>query len=324
VTEKKIIAVVGATGQQGGGLMRAILDDPDGPFTARAITRNPDSAAAKALAARGAEVVPADLNHDASLRIAFEGAYGAFVVTNYWEPRTADEEAKRSPARMELQQAWNAASAAKATELKHVVWSTLEDTRPHFKHLGSDAPDLEGEYKVPHFDAKADANAYFVDLGVPTTFLETTFYYDWLIRRAHRDSDGRLVLDLPIGDRALNMVATEDIGRTAYGILLAGPRFIGRAVGLAGDRLTGEQMTQALTAVLGENVIYRPITPHQERKAEHPFAEEMANMYQFFTEAVESLHAHRDLARIRTINPRLKSFDEWLAEHRDEAKSTLL
>ncbi|MEV5889524.1 NmrA family NAD(P)-binding protein [Nonomuraea fuscirosea] len=140
MTEKKIIAVVGATGSQGSGLARAILDNWNGPFTARALTRNPDSPAAKELAGRGAEVVRADLDDEAGLRAAFDGAYGAFVVTNYREQRTGEQAATRSRARMERDQAANAARAAKAAGLKHVVWSTLEDTRPHFTFLGSEPP----------------------------------------------------------------------------------------------------------------------------------------------------------------------------------------
>jgi uncharacterized protein YbjT (DUF2867 family) len=91
MTDKKIIAVVGATGSQGGGLVRAILADPEGPFTVRALTRSADSAAAKEFAAQGAEVVEADLDDEASLRKAFDGAYGAFVVTNLWVQRTPEE-----------------------------------------------------------------------------------------------------------------------------------------------------------------------------------------------------------------------------------------
>jgi uncharacterized protein YbjT (DUF2867 family) len=247
-----------------------------------------------------------------------EGAYGAFVVTNYWEPRTPEQQGQRPASRLEMEQAWNAASAARATGLHHVVWSTLEDTRPYFKHLDSDAPDVEGEYKVPHFDAKAEANAYFADLGVPTTFLETTFYFDWLLLNSRRDPDGRLVLSLPIGDSVLSMVAPEDIGRTAYGIFRAGPRFIGRAVGLAGEHLSGREVAEIFTKVLGEDVVYRPSTPRQERESDHPFAAEMANMYQFFLEAAESFRAHRDLDRVRKINPQLSSLADWLTEHRDE------
>src|ERR1700737_2764514 len=89
---KKVIAVVGATGAQGGGLVRAILNDKNGPFTARAITRNVNSAKAKAWADAGAEVVTADLDDVKSLRKAFEGPPGAFCVTNFWEHLTPEQQ----------------------------------------------------------------------------------------------------------------------------------------------------------------------------------------------------------------------------------------
>ncbi|WP_433368673.1 NmrA/HSCARG family protein [Actinoplanes sp. CA-142083] len=320
MTDKKIIAVVGATGSQGGGLARAILDDPDGPFALRALTRDVDSPKAKELAARGAEVVRADLDDEASVRKAFEGAYGAFVVTNYWAPLTPEEEAARSRARMELEQAETAARAAKAAGLKHVVWSTLEDTRPHFEYAESAIPTLAEGYKVPHFDAKGEANAYFSAQGVPTTFLETTFYYESLLagQGPSRGADGRLALTIPMGESPLSLVAVEDIGRTAYGIFLAGPRYVGRAVGLAGAHYTGAELAALFTRVLGEQVDYRPLTHDQVRAAGFPAADEVAGTFQFYAEAAESFVGHRDLDNVREINPRLKPLEEWITEHRDE------
>src|SRR6185503_6488486 len=177
MAEKKIIAVVGATGAQGGGLIRAILADSAGPFAARALTRDAQSGQARDLASQGVEVVEADLDDETSLRKAFDGAYGAYVVTNFWAHRTPEQEQARSRAQMELDQAAAAARAAKDADLRHVVWSTLEDTRPHFARLGVEVPNALGNYKVPHFDAKAEANAFFIGLGVPTTFLQTAAYY---------------------------------------------------------------------------------------------------------------------------------------------------
>src|SRR5213078_2959500 len=101
----KIIAVVGATGAQGGGLVRAILADKAGGFTARAITRNASSDKAQALKQLGAEVVSADLDDAASVKRAFDGAYGAFCVTNFWEHFSPEKEQV---------QARNMAQAAKA------------------------------------------------------------------------------------------------------------------------------------------------------------------------------------------------------------------
>jgi uncharacterized protein YbjT (DUF2867 family) len=320
MTEKKIIAVVGATGSQGGGLARAILDDQDGPFALRALTRDTDSRKAKDFAARGAEVVETDLDDAASVRRAFDGAYGAYVVTNFWVPRTPEEEAARTRAQMELDQAATAAQAAKDAGLRHVVWSTLEDTRPHFTHLGTELPTLLDAYKVPHFDAKGEANALFTQLGVPTTFLETTMYYEAFLsgQGPHRDGNGELVLTNPMGESVLALVASEDIGRTAYGIFLAGSRYIGRTVGLAGAHVTGTQLAELFTKVLGEQVYYRPLTPDQLRASGAPGVIETANMYQFYADAADSFVTARDLDVVRAINPRLQSLEDWLVEHKDE------
>nr|WP_296066921.1 NmrA/HSCARG family protein [uncultured Actinoplanes sp.] len=320
MSDKKIIAVLGSTGSQGGGLVRAILDDPDGPFAVRAITRNAGSAKAQEYAARGAEVVEADLDDEASVKAAFDGAYGAYIVTNFWDQLTPEEEAVRTRSQREKEQARNAARAAKAAGLRHVVWSTLEDTRPHFEHLGSELPDLEHGYKVPHFDVKGEANAYFLELGVPTTFLETTFYYESFLQGQgpRRDQNGRLTLTLPMGGSVFAMVASEDIGRTAYGIFQAGPRFIGRTVGLAGAHATGDELAELFGKVLGEKVVYAPITHDQMRAADWALAKEIGNMFQFYTEAADTFIGNRDLDLVRSINPRLKPLDEWLAEHRDE------
>jgi NAD(P)-dependent dehydrogenase (short-subunit alcohol dehydrogenase family) len=165
VSTKKVIAVVGATGRQGGGLARAILADPLGDFTVRALTRNPESAPARRLANHGAEVVAADLNDEMSLRSAFDGAYGAFVVTDFFARRTAEQEAGQNPAQLEITQAGNAPRAAKAELLRHVIWSTAEDTRRHFASDPADVPRTMGGYAVPHLDAKAEANSLFTDLG---------------------------------------------------------------------------------------------------------------------------------------------------------------
>src|SRR4026208_1933699 len=120
----KIIAVVGATGVQGGGLARAILADPSSGLSVRAITRDPSKDNAKALAAKGAEVVSANLDDVESLKKASAGAHGVFGVTNCWEHFSAEKEKA---------QAKNIAEAAKAAGVKHVVWSTLEDTRKWMK-----------------------------------------------------------------------------------------------------------------------------------------------------------------------------------------------
>jgi uncharacterized protein YbjT (DUF2867 family) len=318
--EKKLIAVVGGTGAQGGGLVRAILADAEGPFIARALTRDAGSGKARELASQGVEVVEADLDDETSVRKAFDGAYGAFVVTNFWAQRTLEQEKARTRAEMELAQAAAAARAAKDVGLRHVVWSTLEDTRPHFERLGIDVPTVFSSYKVPHFDAKGEANAFFSELGVPTTFLQTTFYYEAFLdgQGPHRDENGELVLTNPMAGAKMALVAADDIGKTALAVFRRGDEFISKTVSIAGAHATGEELAAKFTRVLGEKVVYRPFTHDEVRASGQPGALEIANMYQFYSDASEYFTGVRDLGLVRELNPGLRSLDSWLDEHKSE------
>ena len=307
--DRKVIAVVGATGAQGGGLARAILDDPDGGFAVRAITRNIAGDKAKALAARGADVVAADLDDPASLRRAFEGAYGAYCVTNFWEHFSPEKEKA---------QARNLAQAAKAAGVRHVIWSTLEDTRQFMPLSDARMPTLMGQYKVPHFDAKGESNAYFTEAGVPTTFLLTSFYWDNLIHFGlgpKPGADGVLEFTLPMGDAPLPGIAVEDIGRSAYGIFKQGDALIGKTVGIVGESLTGAQMAEGLARALGRPVRYNAVTPAQFRGFGFPGADDLGNMFQFKQEFAREFGAPRDAAGTRALDPALQTYAQWLQAH---------
>jgi uncharacterized protein YbjT (DUF2867 family) len=311
MSNPKIIAVFGATGAQGGGLTRAILDDPGGGFAVRAVTRDIHSDKARALAESGAEVVAADVDDEVSLRRALEGAYGAYFVTFFW--------AHFSP-EIEKDEARNMATAAKAVGLRHAIWSTLEDTRLWVPLDDDRMPTLMEHYKVPHFDAKGESNRIFTELGVPTTFLLTSFYWDNLIHFGmgpRRDSDGRLVFSLPMDDKKLPGIAAEDIGRCAYGIFKQGETYIGRTVGIAGEHLTGEQMAAALSDAFGEEVRYRSIPSEVYRASGFPGAEDLGNMFQFKRDFEADFCGARDPAVARALNPGLKSFRKWLELNKD-------
>jgi uncharacterized protein YbjT (DUF2867 family) len=310
--EKKIIAVVGATGAQGGGLARAILADRNGPFTVRAITRKPDSDKAQALRAQGAEVVVADADDEASLERAFAGAYGVFALTNFWE--------HFSPER-ELAQARNQAQAAKNACVQHVIWSTLEDTRRWVPLSDDRMPTLMGKYKVPHFDAKGEADNIFRELGVPTTFLLTAYYWDNLIyfgAGPQRGPDGVLAITFPMDDKALPAIAVEDIGKAAYAIFKRGPEFINKTVGIAGEHLTGQQMASALTDALGQEIRYNNVPPEVYRSFGFPGADDLGNMFQFKRDFNDYYCGARNLEFSRSLNPELQTFQEWLALHKNE------
>jgi len=308
---KKIIAVAGATGAQGGGLTRAILADPNGGFAVRALTRDVNSDKAKALAAAGAEVVAADVDDVESLKKAFKGAYGAYCVTFFWDHFSPEREG---------QQARNMAIAAKDADVKHAIWSTFEDTRKSIPLSDNRMPTLQGKYKVPHFDSKADANHYFTELGVPVTFLYTSFYWDNLIHFGmgpKKGADGKLAFTLPMGDKLLPAMAASDIGACAYGIFKRGSEFIGKTVGVAGEHLTGTEMAAELSKALGQPVAYNAVPPDVYRSFGFPGADDLGNMFQFKADFQSLYCGNRPLALSRELNPKLQTFAQWLAVNKD-------
>ena len=306
----RIITVFGATGAQGGGLARALLADPASGFTVRAVTRKPDSDAGRALAKAGAEVVAADLDDAASVQRAMSGAWGAFCVTNFWEHFSPDKE---------LAQAGAMADAAAQAGVQHVIWSTLEDTRTFFAADGKRMPVLMGRYNVPHFDAKGEANALFTS-KVPTTLLYTSFYWDNLIHFGmgpKKGPDGVLAFTLPMADKRLSGIAAEDIGKCAGGIFREGAVHVGKAVGIAGEHLTGAQMAAELTQVLGQAVRYNAVTPEQYRGFGFPGAEDLGNMFQFYAEFEAAFMKARPVEVARRLNPELQTFAAFLARNKD-------
>ena len=311
MADKKIIAVVGATGTQGGGLARAILDDPNGGFALRAVTRDANKDKAQALKARGAEVVQADLDDVESLKKAFAGAHAVFGVTNFWEHFSAEKEKA---------QAKNIADAARAAGVKHVVWSTLEDTRTLMSADDTRMPMLQQKYRVPHFDAKAEANAYFA--GLPVTYLVTSFYWDNLYMfglAPKRDKDGKYSWAFPMGTAKMAGIAAEDIGKTAYGILKAGQQYVGKTVGILGEALTIEEMGQKLSKGLGlPSIYYHAAGADEYRGYGFPGADEMGNMFQVYRDFEKQVLGARSADTARSLNPALQNFDTFVSKNKDK------
>jgi uncharacterized protein YbjT (DUF2867 family) len=310
MADKKIIAILGATGAQGGGLARAILADPNGGFAARVITRHVNGAKAQELAKLGTEVVAADVDNPESLRKAFEGAYGAYCVTFFWAHFSVEKE---------MAEAKSMAGAAKAAGLKHVIWSTLEDTRKWVPLEDNRMPTLQGKYKVPHFDGKGESDHFFTDAGVPTTFLLTSFYWDNFIffgMGPAKGPDGKLAITFPMGDKKLPGIAAEDIGKCAYGIFKRGTEFIGKTVAISGENLTGAQMAAVFSEVLGKPVAYNAVPAEVYRKFGFPGADDLGNMFQFKCDFEDYFCGARDPAFARSLNPALQDFKTWLTRNK--------
>lgn len=311
---KKIIAVVGATGAQGKGLIHAVLNDKSGGFQIRAITRNAGSDKAKELTKLGVEVVEANVDDKASLVKAFEGAYGAYCVTFFWEHFSPEKENIHAK---------NMADAAVEAGIKHVIWSTLEDTRKWIPLSDDRMPTLHGKYKVPHFDAKGESNVYFEKSGVPYTLLNTSFYWENFIyfgAGPQKGSDGKLAITFPLGDKKLAGIASDDIGKCAYAIFKAGNEYQGKTVGIAGEHLTGKQMAEGFTKHLGVEVKYNAVPPAVYRSFGFPGADDLGNMYQFNADFDTEFCGARDINATKKLNPELFNFDSWLIKNKEAIK----
>lgn len=306
---KKVIVVFGATGAQGGGLVHAILNDKNSEFAVRAVTRDTNSDKAKELAKLGAEVVAGDVDDLKSMKRVLEGAYGAYFVTFFWTHFSPEKEM----AEVKLM-----AETAKEANLQHVIWSTLEDVRKYVPLEDDRLPTLHGKYKVPHFDGKGESDQYFIDAGVPVTFMLASYYWENLIyfgMGPKRGANGKLAITFPMGNKKMAGIAAGDIGKCAYGIFKNKDKFLGKRIGIAGDQLTCTEMANALAKAVGEEVVYNEITPEQYRGFGFPGADDLGNMFQFYRDFDDVCNSVRDVKRSREINPELKSFDMWLSEN---------
>jgi len=309
MSQKKIIVVFGATGAQGSGLAKAILSDQNSEFAVRAVTRDTSSDKAKELEKMGAVLVTADIDDKESMKQALAGAYGAYFVTFFW--------AHFSPEK-EVAEAKHMAEAAKEAGLQHAIWSTLEDVRKYVPLEDNRMPTLQGKYKVPHFDGKGESDHFFTDAGVPTTFLLPSFYWDNFIyfgSGPKRGADGKLAITFPMGNKKMAGIASEDIGKCAYGIFRKGAELIGKNIGIAGEQLTCNEIAGKLSKALGEEVIYHEVTPDQYRGFGFPGADDLGNMFQFYRDFDEVCNRTRDVNFSRVLNPELKDFDTWLKEN---------
>jgi uncharacterized protein YbjT (DUF2867 family) len=307
--QKKVIVIFGATGAQGGGLAHAILNDRGSEFSVRAVTRNANSDKAKQLAKMGADIVSGNIDDAESMKRILTGAYGAYFVTFFWDHFSAEKETA---------EAKSMASVAKEAGLKHVIWSTLEDVRQYVPLDDDSMPTLQGKYKVPHFDGKGEADHFFTEAGLPVTFMLASFYWDNMIyfgMGPKRGEDGKLAITLPMGDKEMAGIGSDDIGKCAYGIFKKGESLIGKRVGVAGEKITCADMAASLSDALGEEVVYNKITPAQFRSFGFPGADDLGNMFQFYHDFDEVCNSIRDVDHSRQLNPELKSFEMWLAEN---------
>ncbi|XP_040108549.1 nmrA-like family domain-containing protein 1 isoform X2 [Oryx dammah] len=304
MTSKKIIAVFGATGAQGGSVARAVLEGKK--YVVRALTRDVTRPKAQALRDLGAEVVEGDLNDKASVEAALKGAYGAFLVTNFWDHSSKEKEVCQGKV---------VADVAKSEGLKHVVYSGLENV----KRL------TNGKLEVLHFDGKGEVEEYFWSIGVPMTSVGGAAYFENFFGplKPVKASDGDYyTLGLPhclLGDIPMDGISVADIGAVVCSIFNSPEEFVGKAVGLSAEALTIQQYADVLSKSLGKEVRDAKVNhpPEAYEKLEFPGAKEMANMCRFY-----QMKPDRDIKLTHRLNPKVKSFSQFISENQAALKSS--
>ena len=278
----KIIAVTGATGQQGGAIARKLLTDG---WKVRALTRDVEKPAAQELKALGAEIVPGDMDDRAQLEAAFNGAYGVFSVQNFWLPNVGFEG--------EIQQGKNVADAAKAAGVEHLVYSSVGAA-----HRGMGQK---------HFESKWIIEQYIHSLDIPyTIFRPAAFFENFNWERAALLNGTFNALGLrPEKERQL--IAVEDVG-VFVALAFATPKqYLGKTIELAGDALTESQLADTFAKVIGRPVRLTMPSGGSGRRSD----EEMTAMFNFFNgEAYDA-----DIPALRKIHPGLLTFEQYLRKN---------
>jgi uncharacterized protein YbjT (DUF2867 family) len=279
----KVIAVTGATGQQGGIVARRLLTEG---WRVRALTRHADKPAARELASLGAEIVPGDMEQRAELDAAFQGAYGVFSVQNFWLPNVGYEG--------EIRQGKNVADAAKAAGVQHLVYSSVGSA-----HRGMGQK---------HFDSKWEIEQYIQSLDIPFTILRPVAFmdnYNW--SRAYI-LNGTLTGRGLRPEKGVQMIAAEDIG-VFTALAFANPQeFLGKTIELAGDELTESQTAEVFGRVIGRPVQLVAPTPGGGRYASE---EEMQAAFNFFN----GQGYNADIPALRKRHPDLLTFEQYLRKN---------
>jgi uncharacterized protein YbjT (DUF2867 family) len=281
VDRNRLILVSGATGQQGGAIARELLD---AGWRVRAMTRKPEGEAARALAERGAEVVQADLDDEASLRRALAGAWGAVAVQNTWEAGVEGEE----------EQGKRFARVAREAGVQHYVYQSVGSAH---RQTG-----------IPHFDNKARVEDTIRSLDFPShVVIRPVFFMENLLSPWFRPyiDQGTLAIGMK-PDTRLQMIAVDDIGKYGLKAFDDHESLNGRSIDIAGDALTGPEMADILSDVAGRPISFYQVPIEDVRKG----SEEFAIMLEWF----DAVGYDADIeGNAREFGIRPTRFREWAA-----------
>ncbi len=298
--DRPLALVVGATGSQGGSVTRALL--ARGEYAIRAVTRRPQSDEARALRARGVEVVRGDIDDRASMRQALAGVEVAFGVTSYWEHLEREAEL-----------GLRLVDALADSAVRHVVLST----RPSARRVSN------GEFAIASFDGKARMEDAAIAIGLPATFVRPAFFYENFLSLfvPQRQADGTYLFGFPQSDAPLAGFAVEDLGDAVADILSRGPKLIGERLPLVGEVSTPADYAAVMSEVSDEVVRYRHVPWEVFLGYGFPGAHDLANTFDFYR--TQTTRSRVDLMMTKALFPGVRNFARWLAEHRSEFASVL-
>jgi uncharacterized protein YbjT (DUF2867 family) len=298
--DAKTILVTGATGAQGGGVVRHLLKR--GKFNVRCLTRKPDSDRASALVQGGAETVRGDLGKPESLQAAMKDCYGVFGVTNFWEYFAK-----------EAFHGKNLVDAVKQAGIEHFVFSTLPTARKP----------SEGKLEVAHFDLKARMEEYARSLKLPATYAQVAFFYENFLSvfPPKLQEDGSYMFGFPQGETPLAAVSVEDVGGVVSTIFDRPDEFRDQTVGIVGDELPSSKYAEIMSRVLGKRIVYRHIPREVFAKLGFPGAEDLANMFEYNRLLIPSRQA--DLEQSLALYPEMQRFEPWVQANKDKFAAIL-
>ena len=296
-----LISVTGVSGKQGGAVVRELLKNG---YSVRGITRNLDNDIIKDLIQSGMEAVVANFDDIGTINCAFQKSDAVFLMTNFWE--------HMNPKR-EYFQGKNLIDAAITCKVKHIVWSTLEDTRDYKDNIT-----YFGEYKVPHFDEKGRLSRYLETMShnhhIIYTNLYTSFFYEnfTTMMKLQKDIDGIYNLCIPMKNAILPIVSVKDIGRMVNYVIKN--EILGN-IGIASEHLSCGDITNILSEVLGKEVRHLYLPYEKYKKLGFPGAQDLGNMFEF-----KNVH-NQEFCRTRNMNDINKcfttiSFKDWCVENK--------
>lgn len=275
----KLIAVLGATGRQGGAVVKCLLKDG---WSVRALVRDPNSPNAKALEKLGATVVICDMDNRPSLDKALKGCYGLFSVQNPWDCGVENE----------IRQGKCVADAAKAAGIKHTVYTSVACAD---RHTG-----------IPHFESKQQIEKHLKAISLPATVIRPVFFLEnFETTMPPVDRHGTWTLCVPLSaSRTMQLIAVDDIGAATAQIFDRPKEYTGKTIELAGDELSMQQIVNLWSRQSGKKMVFEELPIDQVRKK----SKELAVMWEWF-------HKHNfsvDLRALKAQFPFMHSFENWL------------